>query len=294
MLFRKLCKHPSMFKTIDMYPPDAFYCLPYNVNLMTRYAVDRSAGQLDDIYLEYLCDDETLMYVAERSLNLRHLRLGHYIYVSDEGLIEAVQKLPMLEEVQLILCSFSDETVEALGRALPRLRSFSLTQVGSKKLRFLDDEDPLSGNEEALAIAKSMPELHHLQLIGNYMTNVGLQAILDGCPLLESLDLRACFHIDLSGGLGNRCKALKHLRLPHDSTKDYGRQAYAEQEGFGCMYVGQEHDYDSDGYSFYPGFNDFMGPWDEYSDYFDDDDEFALCYDCFGLDGIVDYASSDC
>jgi len=221
------------------------------------------------------------------------LRLGQDIFIGDEGLIEAVQKLPMLEEVQLIICSFSDKTVEALGCALPRLKSFSLTQVGSKKLHFLDDEDALLGNEEALAIAKSMPELRHLQLIGNYMTNVGLQAILDGCPLLESLDLRACFQIDLSRELGQRCKALKHLRLPHDSTKDYGRQAYAEQEGFGYICEGQECVYDSDGFSLYPGFNDFMGPWDEYSDYFDDDDEFALCYNYAGPDGILDYSSSD-
>ncbi|KAK6781528.1 hypothetical protein RDI58_019324 [Solanum bulbocastanum] len=45
-------------------------------------------------------------------------------------------------------------------------------------------------NVEALAISKSLPVLRHLKLIYNSMTNVGLQAFLDGCCNLESLDLR--------------------------------------------------------------------------------------------------------
>lgn len=73
-------------------------------------------------------------------------------------------------------------------------------------------------DDDALAIAKNMPELRHLQLWGNKLTNVGLLAILDGCcPYLESLDLRSCFNVDLSGGLGKRCREqIKELRLPND------------------------------------------------------------------------------
>ena len=39
-------------------------------------------------------------------------------------------------------------------------------------------------NEEAVAIAKNMPELRPLQIIGNKLMNDGLLAILDGCPQL--------------------------------------------------------------------------------------------------------------
>ena len=78
----------------------------------------------------------------------------------------------------------------------------------------------------ALAIAKNMPKLRHLQLIGNRVTNDGLQAILDGCPHLESLDLRKCFNVTLSGNLGKRCaKQIKNLRHLNDSTHDYGLMA---------------------------------------------------------------------
>lgn len=66
MPFRKLCKQPSMFKSIDMTLPNANMALPYDFNMMTRYAVYRSSGCSDDIYLEYVCDDYTLMYIAQR------------------------------------------------------------------------------------------------------------------------------------------------------------------------------------------------------------------------------------
>jgi len=72
-------------------------------------------------------------------------------------------------------------------------------------------------NDDAIAIAKTMPKLRHLSMFGNLLTNVGLHAILDGCPLLESVVLRNCFHLDLSGSLGKRCRdEIKDLVLPTD------------------------------------------------------------------------------
>lgn len=74
-------------------------------------------------------------------------------------------------------------------------------------------------NEHAIAIAKNFPGLRNLELVGNEMTDVGLQAVLDGCPHLESLDLRCCFNIRMQGNLQKRCKEqIKRLFLPHDGT----------------------------------------------------------------------------
>ncbi|CAA2980188.1 Hypothetical predicted protein [Olea europaea subsp. europaea] len=66
-----------------------------------------------------------------------------------------------------------------------------------------------------------MPGLHHLQLLGNNMTNEGLQAILYGCPLLESLDIQKCLDVDLSGELGKRItQKIKNFKRPDDSMED--------------------------------------------------------------------------
>ncbi|XVF68325.1 hypothetical protein PTKIN_Ptkin10aG0195800 [Pterospermum kingtungense] len=67
-----------------------------------------------------------------------------------------------------------------------------------------------------------MHGLRHLQLVGNKLSNQGLQAILDGCPYLESLDLRNCYNVNLEGDLGKRCaEQIKNLKRPEDSMHDY-------------------------------------------------------------------------
>ncbi|XP_074288368.1 putative F-box/LRR-repeat protein 21 [Silene latifolia] len=250
MLFRKICKLPVTFRTINMTVPRGrqYVNLPWSFDNLTRYVIDSSAGGLIDMYLEYHRDlsysdipYRTLMYITERCKNLKHLRLGYVsnvLLLTDERLMEAVKRLPMLEEIQIIQCSFSSKTIEAIGHACPSLTSFGLNGVGRKlpDYTFNDfymctDEDCICNDEKficnyyALAISKSMPKLRHVQLIGNSMNNEGLKAILDGCPYLKSLDLRACFFIDLSGDLGERL-ANMHLRYPNDSTADYGHNAY--------------------------------------------------------------------
>uniref|UniRef100_A0A803LAY5 F-box domain-containing protein n=1 Tax=Chenopodium quinoa TaxID=63459 RepID=A0A803LAY5_CHEQI len=217
-LFRKICKQPSMFNVIEMTLPDGYIddVDPDFVNSMTLFAVDRSSGNLVDIYLETFCNDDTLMEIVERARNLKHLRLGHHIDLSDRELVEAVKRLPMLEEVELNFCCFYEKTIETVGRACPSLKSFSMNNVWPENHKC---------NEEVMAIARSMPNLHNLQLIGNHMTNEGLKAILEGCPLLESLDIRACFHIDLSGDLGKRCEHIKHFRPPDASLEHFSHRA---------------------------------------------------------------------
>ncbi|XP_021862704.2 putative F-box/LRR-repeat protein 23 [Spinacia oleracea] len=217
-MFHNFCKQPTMFKVIDMTVPNDDYLKWRDyVNAITQIAVDRSSGCLIDIYLENLCDEATLWDVVWSSKNLKHLRLGHHVNISDRDLVEAVKVLPMLEELELIICCFYNSTIEVVGRACPSLKSFSLNAVCFR-------DDNYTCNYDVMAIARSMPNLRNLQLIGSCMTNEGLKAILDGCPLLDSLDLRSCFRIDLSGELGKRCEQIKHFRKPNDSIADYRHQ----------------------------------------------------------------------
>lgn len=99
-------------------------------------------------------------------------------------------------------------------------------------------------DKDALAIAENMPRLHYLQIFGNGLTDSGLQAILDGCPDLESLDLRQCFNLKLAGQLGKKCaERIKTLRLPHDPTDGY--EFTTEIIDLDC-YGSHDEDYPSD------------------------------------------------
>jgi hypothetical protein len=142
-------------------------------------------------------------------------------------------KLPLLEELSISYCSLSNEALEAVGRCCPHLKS----------LKFNIRRYAKYNDEEAFAIAANMSELRHLQLVGNRLTNDGLQAIFDGCPYLESLDLRRCFNLTPAGDLGRRCaQRIKHLRLPYDSTDDFECNDYSS---FDCLLIGWFSDIDN-------------------------------------------------
>ncbi|XP_022863162.1 F-box protein SKIP19-like [Olea europaea var. sylvestris] len=212
--WRNVCKDPSIWRVIDMKNLGKYHDMSVYLETTCRQAVDRSEGQLTDIYIDYFATDELLQYISERSSQLRCLRLGGCYGVSGDGLSEAAKRFPLLEELHLVFVMSCNDGIEAIGRSCPKLRSFTLSESSYK-------HSQLPCNDDALAIAKSMPGLHHLQLLGNNMTNEGLQAILDGCLLLESLDIRRCFKVDLSGDLGKRItQKIKDSKHPYDSMED--------------------------------------------------------------------------
>ncbi|GKC92118.1 putative F-box/LRR-repeat protein 23 [Tanacetum coccineum] len=82
-----------------------------------------------------------------------------------------------------------------------------------------------------------MPDLRSLQLFGNKMTDNGLQAILHGCPHLESLDVRMCFNIDLDGNLEALCRErIRDFKLPNDSTENCGFNLRVDGDNFDNPY----------------------------------------------------------
>ncbi|KAI9198166.1 hypothetical protein LWI28_011250 [Acer negundo] len=211
----KMCKDPYMWRTIDMHNLDDEYGMDFDLDMICRAAVDRSNGHLSSINIEYFGTDELLHYIADRSSHLTSLRLVYCYDISDQGLIDSIVKFPLLEELELSYCSLSRKSLEAVGRSCPLLKSFKLNREGQR--------DPMIlCNEEALAIAENMHELRHLQIFGNKLMITGLEALLNGCPHLKSLDMRQCFNIYLEGNLKKRClEQIQHLHCPNDSTSDY-------------------------------------------------------------------------
>lgn len=130
--------------------------------------------------------------------------------------MKVASRLCHLEELSLQDCFITPACIEALGVHCPRLMSFSLCHFDA-----VDFETEEEKNEDALAIAAHLPSLRQLQLIGNTLTAQGLEAILEGCPNLKSLDLRRCLGIDLQGPIGDRCRQMVHFRHLNDSMIDF-------------------------------------------------------------------------
>lgn len=259
--WRSLFFDPAMWRIIDMRsdmrndgsPWDSFY----DLEKICRHAVDRSQGQLIDINIEFFGTDDLLCYIAQRSGQLRRLRLVFCYHLSGEALSKAVKEMPYLEELQLYYTRITKEAIESVGRLCPHLKSFRLNNQGFRRPQIECDE-------EALAIAENMPSLLHLQLFGNTVTNEGLKAILDGCHHLESLDLRHCFNLCLEGSLGRRCsEQIKELKHPDDSTEDYE---------FDCRL--EDFESSDEDYPFRFSDIDHMSLDDDYYEFSDLDDEY--------------------
>lgn len=111
-------------------------------------------------------------------------------------------KLPLLEELNISITVWN-------GNCLP---------IKLKTFHELPSEMTDECNADSFAIAKSMPGLRRLNISGHPMNDVGLLAILDGCPRLESLNLSGCFNLKFSENLEKRCREqIKELLFPDAS-----------------------------------------------------------------------------
>ena len=128
-------------------------------------------------------------------------------YFSNNGLGRAASRLPLLEELALSNCAFSKGSLKLVGRRCHRLKSLTLSSSNPNCVyaNYIGPQEEMKFNEEAIAIAKFMPELCHLRLSGNQLTNLGLHAILHGCPNLVSFELHNCFNLDFGGNRLNNC-----------------------------------------------------------------------------------------
>lgn len=205
-----ICKDPHVWRTMQINMTNRRFFsrfFPPDLVKICRYAVDRSCGFLIDIDIEFIGTDRLLQYISENASNLRCMKLVECSKISDKGFSEAVRKLPQLEDVNISKCNLSKDSLEVLGRSCPSLKSLQFAKARPSFMLGADDT-------EALVIA-TMSTLTRLDIKGNMLTNAGLLAILDGCPLLESLGMEECYHLDLSDSLRKRClEQIKDLRLP--------------------------------------------------------------------------------
>ncbi|XP_019180200.1 PREDICTED: putative F-box/LRR-repeat protein 23 [Ipomoea nil] len=204
----RLLQDPSMWRYVDLWNLEAEPGKVRDWDKICRVVVNRSEGQLISIKLSHFATDRLLFYIAQRAKQLRHLGIRSRD-VSDRGFSKAVKGFPLLEELQLKYTAISIRGIEAAGRSCPFLNSFSFIKNLSG--------DESSDDGEAVAIAENMHGLKHLTLDGNEMLEKGLEAILDACPLLQSLNLHHCDYLRLEGELWKRCSLqIKDLNYTDD------------------------------------------------------------------------------
>ncbi|KAI3709981.1 hypothetical protein L2E82_39754 [Cichorium intybus] len=168
--WRRICKNPEMWKVIVMHKSSNNRDKDYDLEWLTKQAVDLSCGELIDIRIKGFGTDELLDYIVLRSSKLKRLSLISCYEMTGSRIIQAVKRVPQLEELHILNIFINTEHIEAIGR---------------------------------------------------------FEAILNGCPHLESLFIGMRYNLDLDGDLKKLCmeriKDFKfYLHVEEDDHDDYG------------------------------------------------------------------------
>ncbi|KAL4563537.1 hypothetical protein LXL04_027580 [Taraxacum kok-saghyz] len=217
--WRKICKNPEMWKNIVLIH-NAFddWRQMFHLERLTKRAVDLSCGEVIAIDIKGFGTDELLDHILLSSRKLKHLYLMDCYDITGSQLIRAVKSMPQLEELGISYISIDKEDIKVIGQNCPHLKTFMV-------LAGLVGAFMMNSDDNAFAIANNMPELTCLKLFDRSMTNIGLKAILEGCPHLESLDIRMCYDLDLDENLKKVCmERIKdfefHLEIEDDDYDD--------------------------------------------------------------------------
>ncbi|CAL5007852.1 unnamed protein product [Urochloa decumbens] len=217
--------YPELWRRINMlFHAELFF--ECGLHTLARTAVRRSAGLCEAFWGKYAGDDRLILYLAEKAPSLKSLRFISCYDVCQEAFMEAMRKFPLLEELELSISpNVCGEAFAVVGESCPNLKRFRRS-----KNQFVNIErGGINKGEEAMGIAK-MHELCSLQLFTCELTNAGVAAIHDGCPDLDSLDIRQCFNVKMDrAAIRAKCSRIKMLKLPHDSTAGYEFQVHPPQ-----------------------------------------------------------------
>ena len=151
---------------------------------------------------------------------------------SYEVLIEAIKQLPLLEDLEFSPpykhISASDRLFRTVCKARPLLKNLKISFTMPSDYSFGEAclEEQYDGDIYRTPL---MCELHSLELSNYIFSRSALAAILDNCPLLESLHITGFCADSMDAELQAKCARVKNLNLPFSSDED--EEENEEDEG---------------------------------------------------------------
>ncbi|ERM97330.1 hypothetical protein AMTRI_Chr04g183880 [Amborella trichopoda] len=209
---------------------------PEQVERMVKMLVSRGGAALCNLSVSRLQDDAIFAFIVQHGGgSLRTLKLP-VSEVSDAVVEEMASKLSSLTTLDISYCSkMGCKALEAIGRNCKSL-------VGlSRNMNPIGWEAHTGNDEEAMAIATTMPRLKHLEMFYGQLTETGLRAIYAGCQELEHLDVRGCHNLRIGGAVTDRRPGLRVLGplipncydsyLEDDCSDDYDSSSIYSEDG---------------------------------------------------------------
>ncbi|KAJ6791773.1 F-box protein FBW2 [Iris pallida] len=202
-------------------------CKPEQLDRLVRVLVARSNGSFRRLAVFGLPDDNLFSFVAEHAGSLQTMVLPRS-NISDSIVEQVSARLSNLTFLDVSYCKqIGPRALKAFGNNCKSLAGLRRT------MHPLEVADETSQDDEAFAIASTMPKLRHLEVAYLLLTTHGVLEILSQCKVLDFLDVRGCWEVKLDERL---------LQEKHANLKVLGPHVVDSYEG-----------------SF----------WDDYSDYSD-------------------------
>lgn len=166
-------------------------CQPDHLDRMLEMLITRSSGSLRKLCVSGLHNDMMFSLIAENAGSLQTLRLPRS-EMSDSIADQIAGRLSAVTFLDLSYCSkIGAPALEAIGKHC------KLLEVLCRNMHPLDTADKLSQDDEANAIASTMPKLKRLEMAYHVISTEIVLKILSSCTLLEFLDLRGCWDVKL-------------------------------------------------------------------------------------------------
>nr|ALO18840.1 F-box protein [Lilium davidii var. unicolor] len=165
---------------------------PEKMDRMVRMLIDRSWGSFNRLAVSGLASEEIFAYIANHAGSLQTLELPR-CEISDSIVEQVASRLSTVTFLDVSYC----QKLGAPGLAIIGKNCKSL--VGLKRaMHPLEVVEKFCQDDEAGAIATTMPKLRHLEVAYSLLTTGGVIEILSGCKDLEFLDLRGCWDVQLN------------------------------------------------------------------------------------------------
>ncbi|XP_058097180.1 F-box protein FBW2-like [Magnolia sinica] len=202
-----------------------------------RYLVRRSKGTVRFLSA-YKLGNRTFAFIASFGKCLKVLKIP-MSQVIDKIVVEHAGSLSMLTVLDISYCvKITSKGLEALGKHCKSLIHLRRNmpppeiELGSKAVE-----------DEAMAVANTMPGLLHLELGYGLFSDHGLDAILTKCKALCHLDIQGCWGVKMEGDLEERCERIMFFRSPWDddeyddaSSSDSGSDGQGDKSGSSSDY----------------------------------------------------------
>lgn len=173
------------------------------IERMLDLLVRRSCGSCRRIAVSGLPNDSILSFIVDHAGSLQSLELPRS-EVSDAGIEQIAGRLPNITFLDISSCK------KIGARALKAFGVHCKSLIGLRRtMHPLEVAGKVCQDDEALAIAVTMPKIRHLELAYLLLTTQGVLEILSRCADLEFLDIRGCWDVKLD----EKFLKEKHARL---------------------------------------------------------------------------------